>query len=171
MRKSSDLSRRYLPGTSRPHGSLASFREQMADYAKGALLQELRRTKGMSRENVAAEIGVTTKTLYSWEKQNSAIKWENAKRVATFYDVEPEDLVTRDTHEAAGLPSRAQLDRIETKLDALLGLAFGETTPDALRAELEAELEARAQEELRGRRPGDAGAPSGRGQGRPRRAR
>lgn len=90
----------------------------------------------MSRENVAAEIGVTTKTLYTWEMRSGPIKWDNAKQLAAFYDVAPDSLVTRDADEAAGLPSREQLDRIEatfsrveTKLDALIAF-IGATSPD-----------------------------------------
>lgn len=116
MRKSSDRKSHYRPGTSRNRGSTASFREQMADYAKGDVLRELRSNKRMSREDVAHAVGVTPKSLYAWEKTNSAIKWENAKRLARFYDVEPDSLVTRDADEAAGLPSRAQMDRIENQV-------------------------------------------------------
>lgn len=116
MRKSNTLSHHYRPGTSRTRPSVASFRQQMTDYAKGDVLRALRADKRMSRENVAAEVGVTTKTLFTWEKQNGAIKWDNARSLASFYNVEPESLVTRDPDEAAGLPSREQLDRIEAQL-------------------------------------------------------
>ncbi len=65
-------------------------------------------------------------------------------------------------------PAWAQ--RLQASVDALIALAVGEITPDVLRDELEAELEARVQAELLARRPDGADAPSGRGQGRPRRA-
>ncbi len=54
---------------------------------------------------------------------------------------------------------------------AELRAALGEITPDALRDELEAELEQRVQEEQRAGRPASADAPSTPGQGRPRTAR
>jgi transcriptional regulator with XRE-family HTH domain len=112
MRKSNHTSYRYRPGTSRGLHSVASFREQMTDYAKGELLQDLRRKRRMSRENVASEIGVTTKTLYSWEN-DGAIKWENAQRIGKFYDVAPDSLVTRDPDESQGdLATREQVDAI-----------------------------------------------------------
>lgn len=120
MRKSSDRSHHYRPGTSRNQRSTVTFRQQMTDFARGDLLQELRSQARVSRENVAAEIGVTTKTLYTWEKQNGPIKWDNAKRLAAYYNVDPDHLITRDSDEAAGLPSKVQLERIERKLDALL---------------------------------------------------
>lgn len=119
MAKSNDTARRYRPGASRGRQSLVSFRAQMADYAKGDVLLMLRTRKRMSREAVAAELGVTTKTVYAWEKQNGGIRWEHARKLGSFYDVEPESLVTRDPDEAAGVPSREQLDRIEETLTQL----------------------------------------------------
>lgn len=86
----------------------------MADYAKGQVLRELRAQSRLSREKVAAEIGVTTKTLYSWEN-DGGIKIDNATRLAAFYGVEdPASLVTRSTD------GGDQLDRIERKLDMLI---------------------------------------------------
>lgn len=127
MRKSRDLKSHYRPGTSRGPVSLATFREQMTDYARGDVLLELRAQARKSRESVAAEIGVTTKTLFTWENKNGAIKWANAQKIATFYGVDAESLITRDADEAAGLPSRDQLEQIQQaqvqinrKLDLLL---------------------------------------------------
>lgn len=120
MRKSSDRKFHYRPGTSRGPVSPATFRDQMAEYARGDVLRDLRAQSRKSRENVAAEIGVTTKTLFTWEKQNGAIKWANAQKLAEFYGVDADVLVTRDLDDAAGLPSRDQLDRMEHKLDLIL---------------------------------------------------
>lgn len=109
MRKSTDLKSHYRPGTSRGSLSLVTFREQMTDFARGDRLLELRAKKRMSREDVAHAIGVTTKSLYTWEKKNSGIKSDNAKQLAKFYDVPNwEDLVTRDP-EATGPSSRGQV--------------------------------------------------------------
>lgn len=109
MRKSSYRSERYRPGTSRHHGSPTTFREQMTDYARGDRLLELRAQRGMSREDVAHELGVTTKSLFTWEKQSGAIKTANAKRIAEFYDVEDwQSLVTRDP-ESTGPAARGQV--------------------------------------------------------------
>lgn len=114
MRKSNDRSRRYRPGTSTGRGSATTFRQQMADYAKGQVLRELRKQTGMSREKVAAEVGVTTKTLYSWENDGGIMR-ENAEKLAAFYKVDSADsLITR---EAEG---GDQLDRIEAKLDTII---------------------------------------------------
>ena len=98
MRKSTATTRNYRPGTLARPVSLSSFRDQMADYARAERLRELRDAVHMSREKVAAEIGVTTKTLYAWENGGS-IRWENAKKLGEFYGVDPEGLVSREPHE------------------------------------------------------------------------
>lgn len=121
MRKSSNLSRHYRPGTSRGHLSAVTFRDQMTDYARGDVLRELRAATGKSREKVAGEIDVTTKTLFSWEMRNGAIKPENLKRLAEFYNRPATDLASRDP-EVDTPPTRDQLDRIEAKLDGILRL-------------------------------------------------
>lgn len=116
MQKSNYRQRHYRPGTSTQRGSVTTFRQQMADYAKGQVLRELRKRDGRSRETIASELGVTTKTLYSWEN-DGGIKTENAKKLARLYGIEDyTTLVSRD--EDAG----DQLDRIEGKLDRLLEL-------------------------------------------------
>lgn len=120
-RKSNPRTSQYRAGTSQRAGTATTFREQMADYARGERLLELRAERHMSRENVAHEIGITTKTLYERE-HDGAIKWENAKRIAKFYGEKPEDLVRRESNAqvAAQQEVRAQLDRIEEKLDRVL---------------------------------------------------
>lgn len=86
----------------------------MADYAKGQVLRELRSGCGRSRETVAADLKVTTKTLYSWEN-DGGIKRENAERLAAYYGIDDyTSLVTRDPD------GGDQLDRLEAKLDAIL---------------------------------------------------
>lgn len=113
MRKSNNRLHRYRPGTSTARGSVTTFRQQMADYAKGQVLRELRKQTGMSREKVAAEIGVTTKTLYSWENDGGIMR-ENAEKLAAFYKVSsPDSLITRESE------GGDQLDRIEAKLDMI----------------------------------------------------
>jgi transcriptional regulator with XRE-family HTH domain len=109
MRKSSNSKSHYRPGTSRGGLSLVTFREQMNDFARGDILLDLRAGKRMSRENVAHAIGVSTKSVYTWEKKSGAIKAEHAKKLAKFYGVKDwEELVTRDP-EATGPSSRGQV--------------------------------------------------------------
>lgn len=123
----------------------------MADYARAERLRDLREETHLSREKVAGEIGVTTKTLYAWENGGS-IRWENAKKLAAFYGVDPESLVTRELIEAANdeAPAtiRDQLNRIERnqidladKLDvitALLHLPALQAAVEAAEAEADA---------------------------------
>jgi transcriptional regulator with XRE-family HTH domain len=120
MRKSSPRTTNYRAGASRGPVVLATFRDQMADFARAERLRELRKDTHLSREKVAGEIGVTTKTLYSWENGGS-IRWHNAQKLAAFYGVDPESLVSREFSEAVGV-SESQLDRIEAKLDRLVSL-------------------------------------------------
>jgi transcriptional regulator with XRE-family HTH domain len=74
---------------------LASFRQQMADFARGERLRKLREGRHLSQEDAAHEIGVSVKSLRSWEK-GSGIRWNNAQAAAEFYGVEPESLVSRE---------------------------------------------------------------------------
>lgn len=115
----------------------------MTDFARGERLLELRTTRRLSREKLAQEIEVTTKSVYEWEKRDGPIKWENAKKLARFYGLSPEELVTRETNAqiAAQTELREQLDRIEQTVDALAGWALrgGGAKRDAV-AELERAL-------------------------------
>ncbi len=117
------MSSHYRPGTSRPHGTPDTFRRQMAAtdyaYARGEALLSLRRERRLTREHAAHEIGTTTKSLFTWEKRNGPIKRENAKRLAEYYGVELDAIISQ-TPDQWG----AALIRIERKIDALM-LASG----------------------------------------------
>lgn len=125
MGKSSVRTQHYRPGTSRKVVSLSTFREQMADFARAERLLELRTTRHLSREKLANEIGVSTKSVYAWEN-GGGIKWTNAERLGAFYGVDPRGLVTHEADETdapespTDIQPTSQLDRIEAKLDALV---------------------------------------------------
>jgi DNA-binding XRE family transcriptional regulator len=123
MEKSSARTQKYRPGYSRQRGSRGSFRLQMADYVRAQLLQSLRERAHISQEKAAAEVGVSTKTMRTWEK-GGKIRWENAKRLGAFYTISPESLVSREKDATPDLaaPSESQLDVIEDKLDWLIDL-------------------------------------------------
>lgn len=146
MRKSNVIERHYRPGASREPVSLATFRQQMADCARGDRLRELRAEKRLSREKVANALDVTTKTVYAWEN-NGAIKWENAQKVAAFYGVPPEEVAAREPEDLT--PGYVQLRNIERKLDAILA-HLGIDVPDLSAAVSEFERETGAS----GGRPG-----------------
>jgi transcriptional regulator with XRE-family HTH domain len=112
MRKSRDRPYKYRPGTSTKRGDLTTFRAQMADYAKGDVLIELRKKAGLTRERAAADMGVTTKTLFTWEKENGGIRADNARKLADFYGVEDPSTLIMSTEDGGD-----QLDRIEQKVD------------------------------------------------------
>lgn len=124
MRKSRDRTHNFPPTASRHAEMVASFRQQMADYARGEHLKELREGKRLSQEGAAHEIGVTTKTIRTWEK-GGKIKWVNAKSAAAFYEVDPETLVSREEEpEVEEAPSDPddRLSLAETKLNEALEL-------------------------------------------------
>lgn len=101
----------------------------MSDFARAEILVALRKARHLSREKVASEIDVSTKSVYAWEN-GGGIRWDNAKKLGLLYDVDPETLVTCDGGPAVvALPNpdaspldadEAALRRIESKLDALL---------------------------------------------------
>lgn len=132
MRKSSSRTSNYRPGSSRNAASLDTFRQQMADFARGQRLKELREDAHLSQEDAAHKIGVSTKSVRVWEK-GGKIKWANAKKAAALYKVDAESLVTREEGVASwGVASdeEPQLDRIEAKLDLLIdhwGIGQGAT--------------------------------------------
>lgn len=87
---------RYAKNTSTHHVRLATFREQMADYARGQRLRELRTAKHVSQQEAAQAIGITMKTLSTWENGRGKIRWTNAKAAAAYYGCDPEELVSRE---------------------------------------------------------------------------
>lgn len=112
----------YSPNTSHNADKLATFRQQMADFARGQRLRALRDERHLSQEDAAHEIGVSTKALRAWEK-GGKIKWPNAKAAGRFYKVDPESLVARDNDDLPMViaeQEQGQLDRIEEKLDRIL---------------------------------------------------
>lgn len=81
------------------------------------MFRRLREEKHLSQEDAAHEIGVSVKTIRSWE-HGGGIKWENAKAAARVYGAEPEELVERELPETA--QDGTQLERIEFKLNRAL---------------------------------------------------
>ena len=125
-RKSSPRTSHFPTATSSQAQLVARFRQQMADHARGERLKSLRTDRRLNQEDAAHEIGVSTKTLRTWEK-GGPIKWENAKAAATFYEVEAESLVEREpgTSIATLAENPDQLNRIERKLDEILDYISG----------------------------------------------
>lgn len=112
----------YRQNTSRNAEMLATFRQQMADYVRGERLRALRKAAHLSQEEAAHQIQVSAKTYRTWEK-GGGIRWPNALKVATFFNVDPESLVSRD-EDAALIPDLSavgddQLDRIERTVSEL----------------------------------------------------
>ena len=102
---------------------MARFRQQMADHARGERLRTLRTDRRLNQEDAAHEIGVSTKTLRTWEK-GGPIRWDNAKAAAEFYEVDARSLVEREPGTPIDAPDVDgdvdQLDRIERKLDKIM---------------------------------------------------
>lgn len=114
----------------------------MADVARGERLKKLREEgKHVSQATAAHEIGVSEKSVRSWEK-GGGIKWKNARRAGEYYGVDPESLVTREGEddgevelpEAGGDPDQklakllagqarllAEVAKVQRQLQALQG--------------------------------------------------
>lgn len=67
----------------------------MADYVRGERLRALREAAHLSQETLAYEIGVSTKSVRTWEK-GGRIRWHNAKSLGVFFGEDPEQLVSRE---------------------------------------------------------------------------
>lgn len=119
MRKSSDRNRNYRKTSFTQAELVASFRKQMADFARGERLVQLREAKHLTQDEAAHQIGVSEKSLRAWEK-GGKIRAENVRRVGAFYEVDPNELVDRESLDDDGNGGFTQLDRIEAKLDRLL---------------------------------------------------
>jgi transcriptional regulator with XRE-family HTH domain len=103
--------------------AVASFRQQMADFARADRLKKLRRERHLTQSDAAHEIGVSDRALRQWEK-GKAIRWMNAKKLGEFYEVDPRDLVTHegdlDDDTLAALNSEPGLAALEEMLREVL---------------------------------------------------
>ncbi len=100
---------------------MARFRQQMADYARGERLKELREAKHLSQEEAAHQIGVSTKAYRTWEK-GGKMKWPNAKSAGRVLGASAETLVTRDDEDvvtADEVQEAASLNEVLAKLAAV----------------------------------------------------
>lgn len=61
------------------------------DTERGLRLQAFRERAGLSQEAVARELGVSTKTIWNWER-GSGIHGDNLRALAEFYDRSVEEL-------------------------------------------------------------------------------
>lgn len=122
----------------------------MADLARGERIKALREDRHLTQPAVADEVGVTLRALQAWEA-SGALRWENAKKLARFFDVDEQWLWSGD-REKSGTPDllgkvsqqgdqdgladmRAQLDRIEQNQENLAALI------EAVSVQVEASLE------------------------------
>lgn len=97
MGKSSVRTQNYREISSRRAEAVATFREQMTDFARGELLRQLREKRpGLSQEDAAHGIGTTSKSLRKWEK-GGAIRWHNAVKLGTYYEIDPSSLVIHES--------------------------------------------------------------------------
>lgn len=121
---STPRTKEYRKITSLHAEKLARFERQMADFARGQLLTQLREARHLSQEDAAYEIGTTAKSLRAWE-HGGPIRWDNAKKVAEFYGVEPERLVSREISQN-GQPHVIHPDEVVVgKLDEIIARLDG----------------------------------------------
>ena len=128
-----------------------TLRSLIENVQRGERLRQLREARGLTIEDAAHEIGVSTKTLWNWETGHG-IKRPNLKRVAGFYKVEIQWLEHGETPDLMesldGQPDvQVQLNRMEARQkrveaalqklgrDLVTGLADLQETAESLRAE------------------------------------
>ena len=104
----------------------STFMRQMADHARGETLRQLRSQRGLSQEDVAGALGVTSKTYGDWER-GGGIHPANVKKVARYFKVKPGTLINptippEATTTNGSLPHQMQdqLDRIEKTVEEIL---------------------------------------------------
>ena len=154
MTASSTSSRNYRPGTSRRKGTATTFRRQMSDFARGGRIRELRAAANLTRENLAHELGTTTKSVYSWEN-NGGIRKTSAETLAGFFGVPVDEVRVREeevrdaisrgpvTPPNGNALSDGELELL-LRIEQLLKAMLPEVRPDA---DLQS-IEARAHESL-----------------------
>ncbi len=59
----------------------------------GQFLQELRKEKGLTQEQLAAEMGVTRRTVSRWETGNNAPDLDILIELSDFYDVDLREIL------------------------------------------------------------------------------
>lgn len=111
----------------------------MADVARGDQIRALRKQKERASDSgrltqpmVAEAVGVTLRAYQDWEasteERPKGIDWENAKKLAKFFNVDAEDVARREDDAEPSPWSaeiqelRAQLDRIATNQENLAAL-------------------------------------------------
>ena len=123
MQKSSHRNGNYRQNTWTLEEARSTFQQQMADYARGEKLRELRSARGLSQEEVAAALGVTAKTYGAWER-GGGIHVTNAKRIARYFKVKPGELVAPDIQQEPPATVLSEEDserlrKIEERLEEL----------------------------------------------------
>lgn len=154
---------------------LAEMAEQEARVAER--LRELRVAYGangkpMTQEDAAHRAGVKYRQWQRWEAAEAMPRTRSLERVAVAFGLDVAEFYTRSDERAQAVATTsveeapAWAQQLQHSIDMLLALAVGETTPDALRDELEAELEQRVREEQQAARLSAVDAPSKRGRDR-----
>lgn len=126
------LTQNFPPTASPQTERQRRFAQQVSDYIRGERLRALRNDRHESQEHVAYEIGVSVKSVRAWEK-GSKIRWENAKSLARYFDVDPETLVSRELDESSAPPlterlavsDSVRLERMERQLTEIHQLLLG----------------------------------------------
>ncbi|MDO5044571.1 MAG: helix-turn-helix transcriptional regulator [Coriobacteriia bacterium] len=58
------------------------------------LIKTLRKTKGISQEELARNLGVSLQTVRNWESDKAAPRAENIKKLAEFFNTESSIFLT-----------------------------------------------------------------------------
>jgi transcriptional regulator with XRE-family HTH domain len=128
----------FVPGTSRLQRRTNTLLAQMADLARGERIKGLREERHLTQPAVAEAVGVTLRAYQAWEG-TGGLRWENAKKLAAFFDVDPHELWAGRRHGQTPDPFskngdvpddlQREIRELHRKLDILIeGLGLKPTT-------------------------------------------
>lgn len=108
-----------LPHT-RKATTMANQRGSFMSYEFADRLIELRRTKGMSQEELASALGISRQAVSKWERAESAPDIGNLVALAGLYDVSLDELVRgrAELEEEAAEETERELDAAHSESDA-----------------------------------------------------
>jgi transcriptional regulator with XRE-family HTH domain len=89
--------------------------------AVGEALLALRRSRRWSQEDAAHAVGVSVSTWGDWERGKHDPYETNWRRIEQTFEVDATEIRGEPPTASVNVELRAQLDRIEQKLDQLLG--------------------------------------------------
>jgi len=87
----------------------------------GARIKELRASRGLKQQFIADHCGVTLRTFQMWQAGDTEPRQEQLEKLADILETTPRFILRGETPDLSLEGRGSQLDRIEQKLDTILG--------------------------------------------------